>query len=73
MFAVGFLGLVVIGYVLHKAGFFMETTIETFDQQSKLLYERQVRYSAAAIAKYIRMDDDELEQEINEAKGALRL
>lgn len=73
LFILGFSGLVVTGYALHKSGFFMQTTIETFDQQSKTLYERQIRFMAATIANYARLEDEALDKIIEEVKGDLRL
>lgn len=73
LFAAGFLVLVSLGYVLHKAGFFMQTTIETFDQQQKQLYQRQIRFMSACIATCDRMSPEELAQELQESVRGLRL
>ena len=73
IFTLGFLSIIILGYVLHKSGFFMETMNETFDQQNKQLYKRQVRFTSASIAKCNRMTPEELEQEIKEATQELRI
>ena len=51
----------------------MQTTIETFDQQTKTLYERQICFMAAMINSYGRLDDEELDKVIEKVKGDLRL
>lgn len=63
----------IVGYGLHRTGFFMQTVSETFDQQSKELWERQNRYFALIVAKYQRLSEDELEREIAQARKELRL
>lgn len=73
LFLVGFLGLVVLGYGLHRSGFLMQTTIETFDQQQKELYRMNTRYFSAYMAKCMTMTPEELEKEFQEAKRDLRL
>lgn len=70
---VGFVVIVLLGYVLHKSGFFMATVTETFDQQSKELWYRQQRYLSVLIAKHNRMNNTDLDRELAEAKKALRL
>lgn len=73
LFLFGFLGILGLGYGLHKSGFFMETMNELFDQQSKELWERQQRYLAATFAKYSRLEDKDLEQELETAKRELNI
>lgn len=70
---IGFVGIAILGYILHRAGFFMETMNETFDQQSKVLWERQQRFLAGEIELCRRMDKEGLEQYIEKAKEDLRL
>jgi len=73
IFTVGFIVILFLGYVLHRVGFFMETVTETFDQQGKVLYQRTVRFSSAYFAKCMKMNEEELEQELEEAGRDLRL
>jgi len=68
-----FVGIAVLGYGLHKSGFFMETVNEAFDQQQKILYHRQVRLNASEIATCLQMSPEDLERCLEEARGALRL
>ena len=63
----------IVGDALHRAGFFMQTVNETFDQQSKELWERQQRYLALSLAKFQRLNEGELEQEIARVRKELRL
>ena len=73
IFVFGFLALIVLGYALHRSGFFMETMNETFDQQQKQLYKRQIRFMAANISKCDRMSNEELETELERASVELRM
>lgn len=68
-----FAGIAVLGYGLHKSGFFMGTVNEAFDQQQKILYHRQIQLTAAEIATCIRMSPEDLERHLEKARGALRL
>lgn len=70
---VGFFVILGLGYVLHKTGFFMETVTETFDQQQKILYHKQVKLNAAVIATCLQMSEEELKQFLKEAMEGLRL
>ena len=70
---IGFLGIGILGYILHRSGFFMETMNELFDQQSKELWERQTRYWVALNNKCQRMDDDEIDDYLEKARSELRL
>lgn len=70
---IGFVGIAILGYMFHRAGFFMETMNETFDQQSKELWYRQQRYLAAAIAMFSRKDDEDLAEILEDAKRELNL
>lgn len=63
----------IIGYILHRIGFFMGTVNETFDQQQKHLYQRQIRFMSARIALCNRMTPKELEKELEESMEGLRL
>ena len=51
----------------------METMNETFDQQQKQLYQRQVRFMSANISKCDRMSNEELEIELERASMELRI
>lgn len=70
---IAFFGIAILGYILHRAGFFMETMNETFDQQFKELWHRQQKVLAGEIELCRRMDKEQLEQYIAEAKAELRL
>lgn len=70
---IGSVALGIVGYAFHRSGFFMQTINETFDQQSKNLWERQQRYLALSVAKYERLSEDELEQEFEQARKELNL
>ena len=72
-FTVGFLLILGLGYVLHKSGFFMQTTKENFDQQSKGLWEPQIRLMSAWISLYDRMTPEDLAEEIERLMRELRL
>jgi len=70
---IGFIGIGILGYILHRSGFFMETMNELFDQQSKELWHRQQKVLAGEIELCRRMDKEQLEQYLAEAKAELRL
>lgn len=70
---IGFLGIGILGYILHRSGFFMETMNELFDQQSKELWKRQTRYWVAENNKCQRMTNEQLDEYLEHAKKELRL
>lgn len=72
-FIIGSLVILGLGYVLHKSGFLMQTTKDNFDQQSKELWEPQIRLLAAWNSHYDRMTTEELEREIKRLVKELRL
>jgi hypothetical protein len=69
----GTVALVLVGVVLHKAGFFTETINEAFDQQSKELYKNQIHYHGGVIAQKLKMSPEELKLDIAKYKEALKL
>lgn len=73
LFLFGFLGILGLGYGLHRSGFFMQTMNETFDQQSKELWVRQNRFLSLSIARYAKLDEKDLEQMLEEAAKELRV
>lgn len=69
----GGFGLLILGYISHQARIGRAIQRSQFDIEGVEIWEVQIRYGYALLAKYMRMTEDDLNSEIEKGEKELNL
>ncbi|OLS21586.1 MAG: hypothetical protein HeimC2_32900 [Candidatus Heimdallarchaeota archaeon LC_2] len=66
LFIGSFVTMILLIFMLSKAGVLQNETIQTFNERQSKLWKKQITFQSALTAQFIKMDEDKLDEYVDE-------